>query len=98
MEEKVSELAAAIAARLQICNKEVLTAEEAASYLGISKSYLYKLTMRRAIPHFKPEGKLVYFRRNELEAWLCRNRVATQDELDAQAARYILNNKKGGAA
>ena len=98
MEEKIRELAAAIAAQLEFKNKTMLTAEEAASYLGISKSYLYKLTMRRSIPFYKPEGKLVYFRRDELEAWLCRNRVATQDELDAQAARYILNNKKGGAA
>lgn len=97
MEEKVRELAAAIAAQLEVNNKTMLTAEEAASYLGISKSYLYKLTMRRCIPFYKPEGKLVYFRRDELEVWLCRNRVATQDELDVQVATYILN-KKGGAA
>ena len=30
--------------------KEVLTSDEAAAYLGISKSALYKLTMGRKIP------------------------------------------------
>lgn len=97
MEEKIKVLADLIAEKLQICTKEVLTAEEAANYLGVSKSYLYKLTMNRRIPHFKPEGKLVYFKREELDAWLCRNRVATNDELEAQAASFLLN-KKGGAA
>ena len=32
--------------------KEVLTSDEAARYMGISKSYLYKLTMRQQIPHY----------------------------------------------
>lgn len=49
------------------CTKEVLTSDEAARYMGISKSYLYKLTMRAEIPHYKPMGKICYFNRVELE-------------------------------
>ena len=79
-----------------ITEKKVLTSSEAAQYLGISMSYLYKLTMARAIPHYKPTGKLCYFDREELEAWLHGNRVATADELDNQAQAYC--NKRGGAA
>ena len=30
--------------------KDVLTSDEAAAYMGVSKSYLYKLTMERKIP------------------------------------------------
>ena len=41
--------------------KEVLTTAEASAYLGISESYIYKLTSLKQIPHYKPNGKLVYF-------------------------------------
>ncbi|MGN0218270.1 MAG: helix-turn-helix domain-containing protein [Bacteroidaceae bacterium] len=73
--------------------KEVLTTDEAAAYLGITKSALYKLTMGRKIPFYK-SAKLCYFDRGELIAWMKANRVATQEELDAKA-REILK-KKGG--
>ena len=73
--------------------KEVLTSEEAAAYLGITKSALYKLTMGRRIPFYK-SAKLCYFDRGELIAWMKANRVATQEELDEKAREIIV--KKGG--
>lgn len=64
--------------------KEVLTSDEAAEYLGISKSCLYKLTMGRKIPHYKSQGgKLCYFDRQEIIAWMKAYRVVTQEELEA---------------
>lgn len=75
------------------CTKEVLTSEEAARYMGISKSYLYKLTMRQQIPHYKPMGKMCYFNRAELETWLQNNRVATGEEINGRANNYCT---KGG--
>ena len=75
------------------CTKEVLTSEEAARYMGISKSYLYKLTMRQQIPHYKPMGKMCYFNRAELETWLQNNRVATSEEINERANNYCM---KGG--
>lgn len=74
--------------------KEVLTSDEAARYMGISKSYLYKLTMRQQIPHYKPMGKMCYFNRVEIEKWLQGNRVATEVELQERAKNYCM---KGGA-
>lgn len=74
--------------------KEVLTSDEAARYMGISKSHLYKMTMQQKIPHYKPTGKMCYFNRQELEGWLQSNRVATNDELEQQAQAYCM--KKGG--
>ena len=66
-----------ITANIVNCHKEVLTSDEAAQYTGISKSYLYKLTMLQKIPHYKPMGKMCYFNRLELEAWLQSNKVET---------------------
>lgn len=77
--------------------KNVLTFDEACVFSGLSKSYLYKLTSAQKIPHYKPSGKLIYFNREELEAWLLQNRVSTSDELENKAQAYCMSNKKGGA-
>lgn len=90
----INEFAATVAERAALATKEVLTSVEAAKYMGISMSYLYKLTMRREIPHFKPMGKMCYFNRRELEEWLQSNRVSTDNELKELAQTYCL--KKGG--
>lgn len=83
----------ALADRLAYCTKEVLTADEVSRYTGISKSYLYKLTMNREIPHYKPTGKLVFFNRREVEQWLQNNRIKTESELNQEAQSYCRKNK-----
>ena len=82
-----------ITANTIFCTKEVLTSDEAAAYMGISKSYLYKLTMRQQVPHYKPMGKMCYFNRAELEQWLQSNRVSTEKEISERAQDYCM---KGG--
>ena len=67
---------------------------EAAKFLGIKVSYLHKLMMRRVIPYYKPNGKLCFFDKAELEAWMKNVRVASQAELDQQAQKYIINRPK----
>ena len=94
MQEEVKKLADLVTANTIFCTKEVLTSDEAAKYMGISKSYLYKLTMKQPIPHFKPLGKMCYFNRLELEAWLQSNRILTHNEICQQAQAYCM--KKGG--
>lgn len=94
METIFQEVADLITANTIFCTKEVLTTDEAAKYMGISKSYLYKLTMRQQIPHYKPMGKMCYFNRLELEQWLQSNRVSTSDEISQQVHIYCMG--KGG--
>lgn len=47
--------------------KNVLTFDEACTFTGISRTYMYKLTSGSRIPHYKPGGKNIYFDRAELE-------------------------------
>lgn len=93
-QEEINLIADRIAAQSSICHKEVLTLDEAARYMGISKSYLYRLTHERRIPHSKPAGKMVFFRRDELEAWLQQNRVATIDDINKEAAERCLGSRR----
>ncbi len=94
MAEELKEVADLITANTIFCTKEVLTSEEAAKYLGVSKSCLYKWTMSRQIPHYKsPTGKMCFFNRKEIEAWMQSQRVATEDDLQQQAQTLA---RKGG--
>ena len=94
MQEKLKQVADLITANIIGTQKEVLTSDEAARYLGVSKSCLYKWTMGRQIPHYKsPTGKMCFFNRKEIEAWMQSQRVATNDELEQQAQTIT---RKGG--
>ena len=80
-----------------LSQKNVLTFDEVARFTGLSKSHLYKLTSGAKIPHFKPQGKFIYFNRVEVEVWLQRNPVKTVDKIEQEAANYVLLGKRGGA-
>lgn len=60
--------------------RNLMNTTEAARYLGVKPSYLYKMMMRRAVPYYKPGGKLCFFAKEDLDAWLKRVRVKSQDE------------------
>ena len=58
-------------------NNEYINADEASELLGITKGYLYKLTSLRKIPFYKPYGKVLLFKRSEIEAHIEKTRVAS---------------------
>jgi len=70
--------------------KQVLTAEDVVLLTGLKKSYLYKLTALRQIPHYKPNGKCIFFDRGEIEQWQKQNRVATELEREQGAIKHAL--------
>ena len=75
---------------LVLHSKNVLSFEEASRFLNLSKSYQYKLTSGNLIPHYKPQGKMLYFEKTELEAWLRQNPIRTQAQTEAEAQKYVL--------
>ncbi len=71
-----------IISQQQLALKEIFTLPEAALYSGLSKSYLYKKTSSRQIPFYKLEGKLIFFKKQELDQWLLSNKVPCLSELE----------------
>ena len=59
--------------------KVALNIEEAAAFLGLKTSYLYKLVGQKRIPHYKPLNGRVFFRPAELEAFLFRKRLGGEE-------------------
>ena len=84
----------AIESLLEATNQtKPLTLVEAAKFLDLSPSHLYKLTSERKIPHFKPNGKKIYFDEYELVQWLKRKPKRTREETEEKAASYIVSGK-----
>jgi len=63
---------------------KALTVDEAAVFMGLSKNYLYKLICKKKVPHYKPLGGRVFFKQDELEAFLFRNRQPASYEGEGQ--------------
>lgn len=76
--------------------KNVLNMSDVVLLTGFSKAYLYKLTCNHEIPHYKPNGKQLYFDRAEVEAWMKQGRIATDSEVECNAATYIVTGKQKG--
>lgn len=72
-----------------IQQKEILTIDEAAEFLGLSKSRLYKMTSNKEIPYYKPGGKITYLSRQELEQWILNSRTSSTSDLDDEMESYL---------
>ena len=79
---------------LLVIQKKVLNFKEATTFLNVSSSHLYKLTSSSEIPHYKPNGKHLYFNREELENWLLRHKIKSNDEIETEAANYIVSHPR----
>jgi len=73
--------------------KEILNVTDLSVYTGFSKSHIYKLTHGRKIPFYCPGGKMVFFKKDEVDIWLLKNRKSTADEIENQAQKYSLTRK-----
>lgn len=87
--EEIHSLKSAIASALSF-TKETLDLGEAANYIHQSKSHLYKLTSQNLIPHYKPNGKKIYFKRSELDDWVLKNKAWSADELEQKAQSHLV--------
>ena len=91
LSKQVAEMQGRIDSLENILNqgKDVLTLEEAAKFMGIARSSLYKLTHEQLIPFFKPNGKMVFFEKADLVAWMKQNRVSSKKEIAAEADQVM---------
>lgn len=74
---------------IYLIQKDILSFEEAATYLNISKSSLYKMTAKHEIPHYKP-NKYVFFEREVLDDWIRSAVVHSEEQLINQANSFVM--------
>jgi excisionase family DNA binding protein len=71
----------------ELLKKDVLNPAELSEYTGFSKSYIYKLTHLREIPFYCPHGKLIFFKRSEIDAWLLQNKRHSRREIESNLVK-----------
>lgn len=80
--------------------KEFLTIAEAAKYMGVSTSKVYKLTSGGEIPTYRLTGKMVYLLREDVNGLIRNARCASAREIaekaELAAQKYIQDNRKLG--
>ncbi|WP_455668240.1 helix-turn-helix transcriptional regulator [Phocaeicola sp.] len=70
--------------------KDALTTKDATIITGLSIQYIYKLVQDRQIPHYRSKGgKIIYFKKSELNEWMLSTRVRTKKEIDAEATKRV---------
>lgn len=92
-QSQINRLAAEAFKTLPFCAKDMLTLEEAAQYMNVSKAQMYILVQKQEIPFYKPGGKKIYFLRVDLDEYLKRIRTSTKEEKKDAATSHCLRNK-----
>ncbi len=78
--------------------RKLLSTKEAAEYCGFKLSYFRKLMMRRVIPMYKPTGKLCFFKKEDLDAFLTGVRISSQEEIAEDINRAVSSLDKRPAS
>lgn len=76
--------------------KDILNIQELCAYTGLSKNYVYKLTATGVLPHSKPFGKLIFFRKKDIDDFMLKNPstqpISFEEFLLKDGLRNALNN------
>ena len=51
--------------------------------------YSEQLFSEKRLPHYKPQGKKIYFKRDELLDWLLSHRISPDTELTEHVAKRV---------
>ncbi|MBC5773133.1 helix-turn-helix domain-containing protein [Pontibacter sp. KCTC 32443] len=79
--------------RLNSSRSKIFRVPEAAEYLGVSRSQIYKLTRERLINISKPGGKIIYISQESLDAYALSNGLKTVEQIGAEASHYLSSRK-----
>ncbi len=64
-----------------VMDNEILTTQEAAKMMRISKAHLYRLMSTHQIPYYKPSHKLAFFLKQDIVSFMLSNKIASNAEL-----------------
>lgn len=74
--------------------KQILNVEDLINYTGYKRSYIYKLVHNNILPFSKPNGKILFFEKSEIDAWLLQNKSKSISQIEDQASNYVNNSRK----
>jgi len=76
-------------------DKDILNMNEASSYLGLSTSQIYKLTSTRKIKFYKPSGKVIFFKKEDLKIYILSKPITPTHETEEEVADFLIKKMIG---
>lgn len=72
--------------------KPFLTLEELCQYIGVTKHTLYMWNSKNKIPYYKPEGKIVFYKLEDVDAYILdpKNRIKSHKEIATEVRTKIV--------
>ena len=80
--------------KLLMSNKVAFDVNAFSIYSGLSKSAIHKLTQRRRLKYSRPNGKLIWFHKDDIDKFLLSNPVLPDADVEKMAIDYTINNPK----
>lgn len=74
-------------------NKKLLSVTDLQSYLGLKRSYIYKLVFLGKLPAYKPFGKKLLFDKEKIDLIIQSKEKISNQGLEIIANNYSLNKK-----
>lgn len=75
--------------------KETLSIDEVSQVYDLKKSYLYSLVHNKRLPYYKVGGgRLVFFKKSDVEAFIQSCRIDSNDEQEAAAIMHTTRKPK----
>jgi excisionase family DNA binding protein len=61
--------------------KQYLNVVEASVYTGFTPKYIYQLVNKGLIPHYKPTGRKLFFKIEDLDEWIATSKCKSVNEI-----------------
>ena len=78
---------------LKAQTKQVMNLSEAASYLGVTETILRGWNEHRKIPYSKPGGKLIFYKKADLDKFIDKNKVLSAEQISAHTEKHFAKRK-----
>lgn len=66
---------------------------EASIYLSLSVSHIRKLSRDKELESYKPNGKCIYFKVEDLDNYLMNNNRSSSKKIMEKTTKYLFNRK-----
>lgn len=94
MDEEIKQQLDRIEQYAMIAAKTMLNIKEASFILGMTEQSIRTKARNNELPCYKPNVNRLYFKKDELEAWMMQNRSKGKAEIESEAAVYCLTHKE----
>lgn len=69
-------------------NKSTFNVKDFSAYSGIKESYIYKIVGQELINFSKPNGKMLFFKKLDVDDYLLQNPVKAKSTIEKEALEF----------